>query len=186
LVTWADAVISATGAPHVVVTAEEVAAALRERTGRPLLMIDLALPRDIDPSVNDLPGVRCYDLDGLNATLEENRARRSECVPAVEAIVQEEANGFHRWLRARAAAPTVAQLHEKARSVTEREIARTLRRLDPEDERLAHEIELLTHRIVRKLLHEPTIRLKAQAEDGDGVLYREALEELFALDRSAS
>jgi glutamyl-tRNA reductase len=70
--------------------------------------------------------------------------------------------------------------------VAEREVARTLRRLDPDDEHLAHEIELMTHRIVKKLLHEPTVRMKAQAEDGDGVVYREALEALFALDRGKS
>lgn len=186
LLEWADAVISATGAPHLVITAGDLAAALTGRSGRPLLLIDLALPRDVDQAANELPGVRCYDLDGLNASLDENRARRSGCVPAVEAIVEEENETFHRWLRARAAAPTVAQLHERARCVAEQEVARTLRRLGPEDEHLAHEIELLTHRIVRKLLHEPTVRLKAQAEDGDGVLYREAVEELFALDRSAS
>lgn len=186
LLAWADAVISATGAPHIVITAADVAAALPEREGRPLLLIDLALPRDVDPAVNQLPGVRCYDLDGLNATLAENRARRSACIPAVEAIVEEEAARFQRWLAARAAAPTVSQLHERAHLVAEREMTRTLRRLDPNDEHLAHEIELLTHRLVRKLLHEPTVRLKAQAADGDGVIYREAVEELFALDRSAS
>jgi glutamyl-tRNA reductase len=183
LLEWADAVVSATGAPHIVITRQDVVAAQAGRHGRPLLLIDLALPRDVDPRVNEMPGVRCYDLDGLNATLEENRARRGASVPAVETIVAEEAENFWRWLRARAAAPTVAQLHEKAHCVAEREIARTLQRLGPNDERLAHELELLTHRIVRKLLHEPTVRLKARAEDGDGVLYREAVEELFALDR---
>jgi glutamyl-tRNA reductase len=186
LLEWADAVISATGAPHVVITREDVSGALAAREGRPLFIIDLALPRDVDPQVNDLAGVRCFDLDRLNASLEENLARRGASVPAVEAIVYEETESFVRWLRARAAAPTVAQLHEKARSVAEREIARTLRRLDPDDEHLAHEIELMTHRIVKKLLHEPTVRMKAQAEDGDGVLYREALEALFALDRGES
>lgn len=182
LLVWADAVITATGAPHVVITLDEVTAVLPARPNRPLLFIDLALPRDVDPLVDQLAGVQCYDLDKLNATLEENRARRGANVPAVEAIVAEESEGFLRWLRARAAAPTVAQLHEKAHNVAEREIARTLRRLDPDDEHLARELELLTHRIVRKLLHEPTVRLKAQAANGDGVVYREAVEALFALD----
>jgi glutamyl-tRNA reductase len=182
LLGWADAVISATGAPHTVITRDDIVAAQATRDARPLLLVDLALPRDIDASVSELAGVRCYDLDRLNATLEENRVRRVACVPAVEAIVAEEADSFMRWLRARAAAPTVAQLHEKARCVAEREVARTLRRLQSDDERLAHEIEMMTHRIVMKLLHEPTVRLKAQAEGGDGVFYREAVEELFALD----
>ncbi len=160
LLEWADAVISATGAPHVVITFDDVAAAQVGRGGRPLLFIDLALPRDVDPLVNELEGIQCFDLDKLNATLEANRARRSANVPAVETIVAEEAGGFLRWLRARSAAPTVAQLHEKARCVAEREIARTVRRLGPDDEHLAHELELMTHRIVRKLLHEPTVRLR--------------------------
>ena len=186
LLGWGDAVISATGAPHTVITRADILEARPEGETRPMLLIDLALPRDIDPSVKDLAGIRCYDLDGLNATLEQNRARRMSCVPAVEAIVAEEADGFLRWLRARSAAPTVAQLHEKARCVAEQEMARTLRRLHSDDERLAHEIELMTHRIVMKLLHEPTVRLKAQAEGGDGVFYREAVEELFALDKGES
>jgi glutamyl-tRNA reductase len=178
---WADAVVSATGAPHVVILREDVAASLAERGSHPLLLIDLALPRDVDPAVETLPGVRCFDLDRLNVTLEENRAKRAAAAPTVEAIVREERDAFCRWLRARAAVPTVVDLRARAEQVAAAELERTLRRLDPDDDRLARELDCMAHRIINKLLHEPTVRLKAEAEAGNGAHARELLRELFDL-----
>ena len=177
-----DAVVSATGAPHVVITADDVVAALAARRGRELLLVDLALPRDVDPAADDLPGVRCYDLDRLNCAVAENRAKRAAAAPAVEAIVAEECAAFMRWLAGRAVAPTVVDLRLKAQVVAASELARTLRRLDPDDERLARELDCMAHRIVGKLLHEPTVRLKAEAANGNGVAYAAALRALFALE----
>jgi glutamyl-tRNA reductase len=178
---WADAVVSATGAPHVVVLRGDVEAALAERGDRPLLLVDLALPRDIDPAVDALPRVRCYDLDRLNVTLEENRAKRAAAAPAAEGIVREERAAFCRWLRSLDAVPTVVDLRARAEQVASAELERTLRRLDPRDERLARELDCMAHRIINKLLHEPTVRLKSEAESGNGALYRQAVRELFDL-----
>lgn len=184
-----DLVISATAAPHLVLSAAEVAQAMRARTGRPLLLFDIALPRDIDPDVDGLPDVLRYDIDHLRSSVEANLARREAAIPHVEAIIAEETAAFAAWLGGRAVLPVVIELRRHAETIAHQEVQRTVQRLrhQPSDpDYVAREVERLAGRIVAKLLHAPTVRLKAQAADGNGAHYAQVLNELFALASSAA
>ncbi|HEC21722.1 MAG TPA: glutamyl-tRNA reductase [Chloroflexi bacterium] len=177
----ADVVISATGAPHTVVHADDVATALSGREDRPLVLIDIAVPRDIEEAVGNLPNVYRYDIDDLQATLDENLARREAAVPQVEAIIAEEAAGFAEWMGSRQIIPVITELRRWAAGVAEAEVERALSRLGDPGPREREVIEALARRLVNKLLHRPTVYLKGQAADGRGYLYASAVRELFAL-----
>jgi glutamyl-tRNA reductase len=177
----ADAVISATGAPHPVIYAEDVAPALKLRQRLPLVMIDVAVPRDIDVSVGALPGVVLHDIDQLEATLDRNLSRRWAAVPKVEEIIAGETQVVMDWFQGREAKNVVAELHEHARSVAEAELDGALRKLDGLDEDAQEIISRMANRIVSKLLHQPTKRLKSRASGEDFGLYCDAVVDLFGL-----
>lgn len=180
----ADVVISATSAPHPVLLAEQIAAAQERRNWRPLLLLDIALPRDIDVAVDGVRGVTRFDIDHLRGTVDANLARRQAAVPAVERIIDGESACFLSWLHERQVVPALVELRRHAETVAEAELERTLRRLEHRsghDDQLEHEVAQLAHRIVAKLLHSPTVRLKAQAASGNGTTYAHVLEDLFNL-----
>ncbi len=183
-----DLVISATAAPHIVLTAQEIEHAMQARAGRPLLLFDIALPRDIEPDVDVLPGVLRYDIDHLRSSIDANLARREAAIPLVEAIIAQETATLSAWLSGREVLPTVLELRRHAESIARQEVDRTLQRLrhqTPDDDRINQEVERLAERIVAKLLHAPTVRLKAQAAGGNGAHYAQTLSELFALTPAA-
>ncbi len=184
-----DLVISATAAPSMVLTAATVAQAMGARDGRPLVLFDIAHPRDIDPNVDALPGVMRFDLDHLQHCIDANLGRRQAAIPHVKAIIAEESAAFMEWLAARDVLPAVMALRRRGETIAGQEVERTLRKLlhgHAEDERLRQEVERLANRIVAKLLHEPTVRLKARAAGGDGPCFAQALTELFGLETAAS
>jgi glutamyl-tRNA reductase len=175
----ADLVVSSTGASGIVVEADAVRRAVADRTERPLFFLDLALPRDIDPAVRDLPGVRLADLDALRAVLdtEESGAELDEC----RRIVADEVAVFLGWQRAMRVAPTVVALRAKADALIAAELERLSARVDLGGKERG-EVESAVRRVVEKLLHAPTVRVKELAEAPDGDHYAEALRELFGLD----
>jgi glutamyl-tRNA reductase len=177
---WADVVISATSAPHSIIRAGDLA----ERA-RPILLIDTAMPHDIDPNVRGVAGVELWTLDDLQARVEANLAQRSAAVAPVEAIVEAETALFMEWLSSREVAPVITDLQRWARMVAEGEIAQALSRLDAPDAHTEAVIERLAHRLVGKLLHEPTVRLKHHAAEGAGQDYAAALRDLFGLEANA-
>ena len=179
----ADVVVSSTGATGLVVRHDVVERALAQRGGRPLAVLDLALPRDVEPSVRELPGVTLVDLEQLGQVLQGTRA--SADVEAVEAIVAEEVGRFLAWQRASRVAPTVAALRARADAVVLAELARLTSRVPGLAERERAEVEQAVRRVVDKLLHTPTVRIKELADSNGGVSYAEALQELFGLDRKA-
>ncbi|NDJ33543.1 MAG: glutamyl-tRNA reductase [Chloroflexi bacterium] len=182
----ADVVISATGAPHVVIQKANVATAIERRGGRPLVFIDVALPRDIEPAVCELPGVTCYDIDNLQHTLDENLAQRKAAIPDVEAIIDAELDTVCEWISSRQVVPVITDLRRKAADVARLEVEQALRRLDhltPEEQAV---IEKMAHRIVNKILHEPTIQLRQQAAAGNGYVYARAVRDLFDLATAAA
>ena len=128
-----------------------------------------------------MPGVTRYDIDHLRDTVDANRALRLAAVPHVERIVAEEVERFLEWMSGRQVIPTIVNLRREAERVANIELTRTMRRLDGVDARVEHEVAHLAHRIVAKLLHQPTVRLKALAANDDGVAYAAMLQELFAL-----
>lgn len=177
----ADLIVAATGAPHTVIYHNDVAQALSRRDGRPLIILDLAVPRDVEAEAGTLPGVLLYDIDRLQNAVGANRAQREAAIPQVEAIIQQETDDFVCWLRGRQVVPVLVELRRKAQEIAAAEVERALRRLDDPDPRVEQIMGLLAHRIVSKLLHEPTVRLKLEAANGNGILYADALRELFAL-----
>jgi glutamyl-tRNA reductase len=182
---WSDVIVTATGAPAAVIHCDQVAGLLSARGARPLLFIDLALPRDVDEAVEDLPGVKRYDLDDLHGILDSNMAERRAAVPEVEAIVGEEVDEFFGWLGSRHVVPVIVELRRKVHQLARAEVARAAGRLDGQDQRSYELIERVAERIVNKLLHEPTERLKTHAANGNGSAYAQAIRDLFALDESA-
>lgn len=174
----ADIVISSTAAHDHVVDRAMLVRVMAGRADRPLLLIDIAVPRDIDPGVRDVPGVRLYDIDELQAVAERNLDLRRGELAAAEAIIEEDVVKFREWLRALAVVPTVAALQERADRLRLVELERTLSRMTLSAEDRGR-IEAMTAALVKKLLHAPIRRLK---NPGDGERYTEAARALFGLD----
>jgi glutamyl-tRNA reductase len=178
----ADIVIASTAAPHVLVTPDLARAAIARRPERPLIFIDIAVPRNVDPDVSRLPNVHCYDIDDLQSRLNGALAEREREIPRVEAIVAEEASAFTEWLRGLDIAALIAELRVRADALRRAEVEKTLRRLPHLDETERQRIEALAESLVNKLLHAPTLRLKAEAGNGHAAEYAAAARYLFALD----
>ena len=158
-----DILISATDAPGFVLTAADLKAARECCKDRPLLLIDLGVPRNLDPEIRDQSGVQLHDLDDLKALSDEGLRRRQQEVPKAWAIVREETEAFMEWLRERRAAPLIRALRDRAEAIRREQLQWALPKLGPLDEHQRQVIELLTSRIVGKLLHPPTAQLRAFA-----------------------
>jgi glutamyl-tRNA reductase len=180
-VAGADLVITSTDAPHFIITAEVARAALAGRPAQPLLFIDLAVPRDVDPAVRDLPNAHCYDIDALEHALNGSLAQRQQEVPRVAAIVAGEMQAFAEWLRRLEVAPVIADLRAKAEAIRRAELDKTLRRLAHLGPEERQHIETLSVALINKLLHDLTLRLKAGAGTSQAAHYAAALRELFVL-----
>ncbi len=181
----ADIVLSSTAAPHTVIHAGHVRAALAARPDRPLLLIDLAVPRDVDTDVAEVEGAHVYDIDDLEQVVAANVQRRRTEIGAVQAIVDEETTRFLQWLSARTVVPTLNQLRARADTIGRDELDKALRRLPALGEREREVVTALAMGIVNKLLHQPTVQLKQAAAQGDAGVYAEALQVLFGLDMGA-
>jgi glutamyl-tRNA reductase len=176
----ADVVVSCTGAVGTVVAPGPLAG----RADRAAFVLDLALPRDVDPAAAELPGVTVVDLEALGSVLEAAGVEAD--VEAVRRIVTDEVGAYLAKQRADRVAPTVVALRARAQQVVDAELTRLLGRLPDADERLTRELRSTVERVVEKLLHAPTVRVKELAEAPGGDSYAEALRELFALDPSAT
>ncbi len=175
----ADIVLSATSAPDVVIDAAMVAAAMAGRTDRPLVVVDTAVPRDVAVDVGTLPGVTLFDISHLKAHAEAAMEARRHEIPAADAIVDEEIRRLAQVAAHRSVAPTVAALHARGEEIRSAELARAATRLAGLDDAQRRAVEALTRGIVAKLLHEPTVRLKAAAAEHTTVTLPAAVEELF-------
>lgn len=178
----ADIVISSTAATHYVVTKDQVAASRKGRKGSPLFLIDIAVPRDIDPAVNDLADVYLYDIDDLNGVVSQNLEERMHEAELAEVIIAQEMVTFERWLESLEVVPTVAAIRAKAEAVRQAELAKAIKRLGGLSEKELKTVEALTGSIVNKMLHGPTERLKAVASEKDGYTYVESARYLYGLD----
>jgi glutamyl-tRNA reductase len=177
----ADLLLTSTGSSAVVIGAGELAEALAPRQSRPLLVVDLGMPRDVDPAVAELPGVSLLDLADVERFVAARLDERRKEVQPVRAIVAEE---VARWLdvtAARHATPTVAALHQRAEEIRSAELARFAKRLAALEPREREAVEALTRSLLRKLLHDPTVRLKDSAGSAKGERLAGALTELFDL-----
>jgi glutamyl-tRNA reductase len=178
----ADVVVASTSAPDLVLTLDGVGSVLRARKGRPLLLLDLAVPRDLDPAINDVDGCFLYDVDDLEAVVAETLSgRRSEAARA-EKLVAAEAERFREWQASLGVVPTIASLRALAEEIRDRELAKAGSRLSETERR---QVESVTAQILAKLLHLPTIRMKEAAAAADGVVYADVVRHLFGLGERA-
>jgi glutamyl-tRNA reductase len=179
----ADVVITSTTASHAILTQEILREVIDQRQGRSLLLIDIALPRDVEPSVAELPGVHLVNLDDLQASVDAGIRLRLQETEQVHAIVAEEASAFERWFRSLGVVDTISELRQHINTLREQELTRTLNQLAPSlSEREAAAVQELATRLVNKILHMPTRRLKDAAAEGQGHIYAEALRYLFNLE----
>ena len=179
----ADIVLSSTAAPHAVVTWDRVAPAVALRRGRPLCILDLAVPRDVEPSVAQLENVFLYDLDDLQAVAAQATAGRRDDIPAAERIVTEEVERFWGWYGGLVVVPVLREFRERLEAVRVAELERAARRLahlSPEDRA---QIDAFSQALLNKFLHQPTIALKEAAQTGRSYGLLDALKRLFGLER---
>ncbi len=178
----ADIVVSSTSSPHPIVGSEELEVVMRARGGRPLALIDIAVPRDVDPACADLPGVTLYDIDDLQAVVARNLKVRGGEAREAEAIVEEEIQRFAGWMGGHEVLPTVAALRAHADGIVDQVLAENAGKWESASPRDLHRVEAMAHATVNRLLHEPTIRLRAMgAGSSHGRLA--LLRELFGLER---
>jgi glutamyl-tRNA reductase len=182
----ADIVVSSTASPHHVIEREELDEVMRARQGRPVLLIDLAVPRDIHPDCRDLDGVGLYDMDDLQTLVERNASGREAEARKAEGILRAELASFERWLGSQDVVSTVAALRSRADQI----VARVLVENEPRWESLSEDdrerMEAMARAIASRLLHEPTLRLKRTSGDDDTYLLVSALRELFGLDAESA
>jgi glutamyl-tRNA reductase len=176
----ADIVLSSTSSPHPIVGRDELALVMGERRGRPLLLIDIAVPRDIDPACSELEGVTLYDIDDLQAVVARNLSTRAEEIPRAVEIVEEELHRFARWLGALDTLPTVSALRAHGEGLVEQVLEENTGRWESASPRDLVRVEAIARAVMSRLLHEPTIRLRSLGEDR-GHASLELVRELFGL-----
>jgi glutamyl-tRNA reductase len=181
----ADIVVSSTGSPHQLVGREELELVMGEREGRPLLLIDIAVPRDIDPSVRELPGITLYDMDDLQREVARNLSGREAEVTRVHTIIEQEAERYGDWLASLDVVPTIAALRERGEEIVQRVLRDNEGRWQSLSDADRQRVELLARAVVNRLLHEPTLRIKGAAERGGSYVQLQALRELFGLEPDA-
>jgi glutamyl-tRNA reductase len=181
----ADIVVSSTSSPHPIVGSEELELVMAQRAGRggraPLLLIDIAVPRDIDSRCGDLDGVTLYDIDDLQAVVQRNLGARREIVPQAEEIVEEEIHRFARWLGQTETLPTVSALREHGNRIVEQILSENAGRWESASERDLMRVDAVARAVMSRLLHEPTIRLRSFSEER-GHASLQLVRELFGLD----
>ena len=182
LLVEADIVISSTAAPDHVVTRERMERVMHRRKGRAAFLIDIAVPRDLDPRINRLGDVFLYDIDDLRDVVERGRVERDREAERAERIVEQELSRMNEWLAGLEVVPTIALLRSAVDDLRESELRRLASRLDDLTPAQREQVELLTTAIVNKILHLPTVRLKELAAEPDAYVYVEALRRLFGLN----
>lgn len=177
-----DLLLTSTGATSIVLERDDLEPVAEARRGRPLLIVDIAMPRDVDPAVGELAGVTVLDMDDLRGFADAGRREREGEIRDVRAIVHEEVERFTATSTAREVAPLVTALRERAEALRSGELDRQRARLDGLDERQREAVEAVTRGVVAKLLHDPTVRLKGAAGTARGERLAESIRDLFDLD----
>jgi glutamyl-tRNA reductase len=177
----ADVAVAATSSEAPLVARHVVAAAMRGREDRPLVIVDLAVPADVERGAGEIDGVRLFDVDDLRAGLDEAMSSRLREVPKVEEIVEEETEAFGRRYRELEVEPLLTELRRQAESIRQREVARALGDLGEVDPEVAERMEQLSRTLVKRLLHDPTVRARRRAGDGDADEIAGAVRDLFGI-----
>ena len=178
----ADIVLSSTGAPHFIIGTKEVEEAVRRRRFKPMFFIDIAVPRDIDPKVDNLENAYLFTVDNLREIVQANLAQRNREAEKAEEIIDQEIGQFYKWLSSLEVTPTIVALRTRFDEIRKAELSRTVaawKDSTPEDEK---RLELFTAALMNKLLHTPTTVLKKAGQGGRVDLYVDALRQLFDLE----
>jgi len=176
-----DIVITSTAAPEPIIRSADVEAVLRVRRERPLFFIDIAVPRNVEPAVNDLDNAFCYDVDDLRSVVESNLRERQREAQRGEVLVEREVAKFVDRLKDLEVVPTIVSLREKLEEIRRGEVARALGRLPGADEATKQALDALSQAIVNKVLHGPTVKLRDSSRAGHGRRWVEAISEVFGL-----
>lgn len=181
----ADIVLASTSSPHPIVGHDELAEVMRQRAGRPLLAIDIAVPRDVDPLCAQIPGVTLYDIDDLQSVVSRNRQVRAVEAQRAEAIIEEEIQRFAGWLGSMEVLPTVAALRARGTEIVDGVLAENEGRWEALTPRDRERVEAIARAVAKRLLHEPTLHMKRGADERTHARL-ELLRELFGLDEPSS
>jgi len=181
-----DIVVSSTGAQEPVIRFQDVRSRMRERRNRPLFFIDIAVPRDVDPRVNEIDNVYVYDIDDLEGVIDHNREERLNQAQMAEHIINEETIKFNNWMNSLSAVPTIVSVREKAERIRRNELRKTFAQLPDLSDREKKVIETLTASIIKKLLHDPIVFLKKKAQRNAQAIYMDLTQQLFNLVEEAS
>jgi len=181
-----DVVICSTGAPDYVIRSEHMQDIIHKRKNRPIFLIDISVPRNIDPAINKIDNVFLYDIDDMHAVVEANRRTRKEEADKGEQIIVEEVETFSKWFKSLEVVPAIVALREKVEDIRRKELERVtdkLRTLSPEE---IAAVEGLTNTIISKILHGPLVALKSEANSSNGLLYVETIKKIFNLEVKVS
>jgi glutamyl-tRNA reductase len=181
-----DVLLCSTAAPHPIVTAEHVRAAAAARRDEPLCILDIAMPRDVEPDVRRLANVFLYDLDDLHAVISANLERRRSELPVAEQIIASEVRRYCTWLSALAAVPVVRLFRTQMDEIRQRELAHAMRRLPHLSREERTEVEEFSRALMNKFLHQPTVRLREAAAMGDAESMVDTARYLFGLEGGAA
>lgn len=177
-----DIVITSTGAPHTVIQRSMVEKAMKDRPTRPIVFMDIAVPRDVDSEVDHIPNVHVYDIDTLSKDLEISLSKRQAEIPKVEAILAEEQIDFESYLATLEVLPVIVEMRKQANHIRQKEVEKAIRGMPDLTPEMERKIEVLTSSIVNKILHMPTTRLREEANSPDAADYASLTRTLFGLE----
>ena len=178
----ADIVITSTSAPNFIIKKEIVEKAIHERKNKPIFFIDIAVPRDIEPDVNDLENVYLYDIDDLQVVVSANIKEREKEAKNAMNFISQEVTKFNNWVGALDAVPTIVEIRKKAENIRKQEIEKTLKKISHLSEDEKQLLRQMSSSMINKILHKPTIKLKQKTQSEDGHIYLKAIRHLFHLD----
>jgi len=175
-----DIIVSATSSPGILLSKEDIKSSMKKRNSEPMVIMDIAIPRDVDPETKKIESVFYHDIDSLNIIVEQNLARRKAEIPKVEKIIEEELLSFYEWYNSLQAAPTIKELRDKFESIRAEEVEKNINKFSAEDR---EKLEIVTKRIINKILHHPTTELKKTDETGyTGAARFGIIRSLFGMD----
>ncbi|SVB83367.1 uncharacterized protein METZ01_LOCUS236221 [marine metagenome] len=178
----ADIVITSTSAPNFIIKKDFVEKAIQERKNKPIFFIDISVPRDIEPDINDLENVYLYDIDDLHVVVSANMKEREKEAQNAMHFISQEVTKFNNWLGALDAIPTIVEIRNRVENIRRQEVEKTLKKIPNLSENDKEVLRHMSSSIVNKILHKPTIKLKQQTQSEDGQIYLKAIRHLFHLD----
>ena len=178
-----DIIVTSTAAPRFIIHPEQIEEVIKERKNRPMFFIDISVPRNVDPLINNIDNIYLYNVDDLQGVVEANLKERAKEAKEAEAIIHEELGNFHRWVKSLDVVPTIVALKKKLEETRKSELEKGLSSLNGLQEKDIQVIDAMTKAIVNKIVHDPVTHLKKEANKVEGDFYIEATRRLFDLDK---